>query len=98
MTEDELLSQVKRMCEQRGLLWVHIPDSRRAHCSAGFPDILIAGQHGVLYRELKNDYGELRPDQQLWQWVLVTAGQDWDIWHPADHASGRIDAELDILS
>ena len=95
---DELLSEILRRCAGR-YLWAvpHNPArfSQRIAASNGFPDVMIIGPGGVLYRELKTYASpDLLPGQMLWKYRLKAAGQNWDIWTPRDLDNGRIDNEL----
>lgn len=92
MTEAELQRAVLDMCRWKGLLAYHTYDPRRS--VAGFPDLVIAGPAGVLFRELKSAAGKLEPAQRRWAWMLGQAGQDWQLWRPADLDRGGIAAEL----
>ena len=82
MTEAELQKRVLDLCDLLGLLVFHDNDSRRNR--AGFPDLVIVGRHRVLYRELKTDTGQLRPEQKTWLNRLVAAGADAGVWRPRD--------------
>ncbi len=97
MTEKDLQKSVLELCRWLGLLVFHDNDSRRNE--AGLPDLIIVGQHGVLFRELKSTKGRLRPEQATWLSRLKQAGEDADIWRPADlaPAGGRIKSELVAL-
>lgn len=102
MTEEQLLRAVGVLCDDHGLLWYHMPDSRRALGSPGVPDLVIAGKYGILFRELKSADGDTTAAQDLWGWTLTrfwtSAGQRrpaiWGIWRPADLESGLIGLEL----
>ena len=98
MTEDELQAKVTAMCDERGLMWHHCRDSRRCHGRRGLPDLLLAGEHGVLFRELKGEHGVTSSMQDLWGWILRKAGQDWALWRPSDLESGLIAAEMEKIS
>lgn len=50
----------------------------------GFPDLVLAGPRGVLYRELKTARGRTTEGQDFWLEVLLASGQDATIWRPAD--------------
>lgn len=97
VAEAELQSQVLELCRWLGLLVFHDNDSRRNE--AGLPDLIIVGQHGLLFRELKTEKGRLRPAQADWLSRLSQAGADADVWRPSDlaPAGGRIKSELVAL-
>lgn len=96
LTEAELQYQVLELCKWKGLLVYHTRDSRGSQ--PGFPDLVIAGPRGLLFRELKSARGQLQPMQRQWRWMLEQAGQDWAIWQPASLTGGRVNAELAEIS
>lgn len=102
MTEDDLIAAVGAACDEHGLWWAHFTvvyrGRRELHGCYGFPDLVITGRLGVLFRECKSRDGLLRREQRAWGRILRAAGADWDVWRPADMASGRIAAELSALS
>jgi hypothetical protein len=79
-----------------GLHYFHDNDSRRNR--AGFPDLVVAGQGGFIFRELKSETGRLRPEQLDWLSRLTQGGADAAIWRPSDMASGRIKEELTAIT
>ena len=93
MSEGELQRSILELTRWLGLLAFHSGDSRRDSC-AGFPDLVIAGSRGVLWREIKSATGRLRPEQMDWLSRLNLGGADAAIWRPADLESGRIKDEL----
>lgn len=99
MGEAQLRDRVIDAVRQHGLkLKVH-PDSRRDRDSdRGFPDLVIAGLGGVLWRELKDQHDTPSPGQLAWADTLRAAGQDWAIWRPLDLLSGAVDLQLAALT
>ncbi len=91
MTERELLDAVRDACRWSSLLVYHTFDSRRSE--PGFPDLVVVGPHGVIFRELKADRGRLSPDQRRWLDRLTQAGADAAVWRP-DAWPGRVLDEL----
>jgi hypothetical protein len=63
----------------------------------GFPDLVLVGPGGVLFREAKSDRGSLEPDQKTWRDALVGAHADWGVWKPRDFRSGLIADEVSAL-
>lgn len=63
----------------------------------GFPDFVIWGPGGAIYRELKGDGYEPTPEQAVVLQSLRDAGQDAGWWNPDDWYSGRIERELRAL-
>lgn len=98
MGERELETRVIAMIADRGLYLKDHPDSRRDRVSnPGFPDLVIAGVGGVLWRELKDQEDTPSADQLAWGQVLGAAGQDWALWRPLQLLTGVIAIELDAL-
>jgi VRR-NUC domain. len=93
MSEDDLLRNVIILCKFFRLRTAHFrPGQTRSGRwvtpvqgdGKGFPDLVIAGPGGLLFRELKTEKGRLTPDQQAWQAVLASAGADVAVWRPRD--------------
>jgi hypothetical protein len=103
--EAEFQARVIGLCAGRDLWPVVVnPErfSQRTADNKGYPDLMIIGPGGVLFRELKTEAGMrpgagLRPDQTTWRYRLTAAGQDWAIWTPKDLATGLIESELHDL-
>jgi hypothetical protein len=93
MPETQLDAEVVKLVKALHLVTFHTRDSRRAD-GAGFPDRVIVGRGGVLWRELKREWSDLRPAQTTWKYQLLACGQNWDVWRPSDLMSGRIRREL----
>ncbi len=94
MTERELLDSIRAACKWGGLLTFHAYDSRRSE--PGFPDLVVVGPHGVLFRELKADRGRLTSEQQIWLDRLAEAGADADVWRPGDWPARVLDELVGI--
>jgi hypothetical protein len=105
MTERDLQTAVLDLCKLLGLRTFHTRTARTADGwrtpvegdGAGFPDLVIVGPAGVLYRELKTDNGPLSPRQRQWLDDLRDAGQDVDVWRPKDLKGGVVERELKFL-
>lgn len=95
MTEEQFQRTVIAMCKLLGIGWYHPYFSRRS--AAGWPDLALCGNGGFLLRELKTERGRLTRDQEAWGARLRSAGQDWDVWRPADLHSGRVQRELEAI-
>jgi hypothetical protein len=65
--------------------------------SPGFPDLVIIGRNGVLWRELKIPPDKLRPAQRALGYTLCASGQDWKVWVPGHLESGLIEKELEAV-
>ena len=86
----EVMSTALRL----GLLAYHPYRSQKS--VPGFPDTVIVGARGVLYRELKMAKGKPSPDQLHWIAALTEAGQNAGIWRP-EHWPRLIVAEMQAL-
>lgn len=88
MLERDLQSRVIDLAKLRGWLVMHQRPARMASGEwrtaveghAGFPDLVLARNGFVLFRELKSDNGRLSPQQSLWGQHLP----NWAVWRPAD--------------
>ena len=100
MTEDRgrdsLDANVRRLCDDLGLLRYHTHDARRS--PKGFPDLVICGLGGVIFRELKTQRGTVKPEQSAWLNTLAAAGADAGVWRPEHLLSGQIARELTAIS
>lgn len=82
MTEAGLQENIIDLVGYAGGLVYHTHDSRRSE--PGFPDLVIVGPHGVLFRELKSATGYLTSEQVRWVGRLKAAGADVTVWRPGD--------------
>lgn len=96
MSEGELEEQIRTLCLDLGILRFHVPDSRGM--THGFPDDVLIGKRGVLWRECKDQKKKATPEQRQVGTALVGLGQDYALWRPADLVSGRIARELAAVS
>lgn len=97
MSERELDQGVRRILHDLpGLNWYHTYDSRRSN--SGFPDLVVIGPAGVMWRELKTATGRTTAAQNQWIDALRRARQDVDVWRPTDLMDGRIARELAALA
>jgi hypothetical protein len=107
VTEAEFLAQVMHMGRDLDLL-MHHAVNRCPGCglvlpsgTPGFPDVVAIGPHGILLRELKTRTAILSPAQKIYARILDGLIVDqphrlplFDVWRPADQASGRIRRDL----
>lgn len=96
-SEEALLGEVLLLASKLGVLAFHVWDSRTV-VGPGFPDLVLAGENGVLVRELKKERGSMSPDQTRWYYRLRAAGIDCELWRPSDLASGRVREELERIA
>jgi site-specific recombinase XerD len=71
---------------------------RVAKTAGGWPDLVIAGSRGVLFRELKTEEGYASAEQARWLWLLHRAGLSGGIWRPTHLHSGVIARELAAIA
>lgn len=95
MPEDALQAAVIDLCKLRRVLWYHA--YRPLFDQRGWPDLALAGKRGAMFRELKREGENPTAEQAEWGRRLLAAGLDWDVWRPADLASGRILREIDAI-
>jgi len=96
MHESEVEAGVVSLCKALGLLRYHTYRSTRS--PAGFPDEVVVGPNGMIYRELKSQTGKVSGEQQKWLDGLRAAGQDVGVWRPEHLLDGTIAATLKALS
>lgn len=79
MTHAELMRAIKAEIDRLGL---KVHGNCHNAWGAGFPDLVIAGPGGVLYREVKTERGRVEDKQWEWCHSLVKDGHDWQVWRP----------------
>jgi len=92
--EQHFQDEVMALAKALGMLAYHPYRSQRS--VPGFPDTVIVGGRGVLYRELKMAKGVVSPDQTYWIAALIEAGQDAGVWRP-EHWPTIITEEIRAL-
>ena len=95
LSEAHLQTLVTDTCDLMKLRWHHETDSRKS--KPGFPDLVIVGPGGTLFRELKKQHGRVRKDQKDWLEDLTKAGADAAIWRPSDWENQSIYQQLNQL-
>jgi hypothetical protein len=94
VTESDYLADVYEICKDAGVSVHHCNDSRHCH-GAGFPDLLLIGVRGILFREVKASATDRpRPEQTAILWLLRAAGQDAEVWNATDLLTGRVADEI----
>lgn len=93
--ERDLQAAVCKLARHLGCLVYHTHDSRRSE--PGFPDLVIVGRKGLMFRELKTRAGVLSEPQRVWLGKLSAAEADAAVWRPADWPE-RITAELRTIA
>lgn len=93
MGESFLQQAVIDLCKYRGIWWYHAHQPQRDN--PGFPDLVLIGSRGALFRELKTEAGRLSLAQGEVAHRMRRAGLSWGIWRPSDLQSGLILHELE---
>lgn len=91
MNHAQLQAGIVALALELGLHCHHCP---MLTSSPGFPDLVIIGDRGVLWRELKVPPDRLTSEQRALGYRLLAASQDWAVWMPGDWDSGWIEHEL----
>lgn len=96
MTEDRgpdsLEANLRQLLDDLGLFGYHPRNSIGS--AKGWPDWVILGPCGSLFRELKSQRGTLSIDQRRVGSKLTRAGLNWGVWRPADLLDGTIARQL----
>lgn len=98
MTERQLEDQVRALIIDLRLKGFHVWQQHAKRAEKGFPDWVIAGPAGHIFRELKREAEKPTPRQEEWLAVLAFGGADAGVWRPSDLLSGRIARELTALA
>lgn len=93
---DSLDAHVRRLIADLGLFGYHPRNSKGSQ--AGWPDWVIIGRAGILYRELKTESGTVTPEQRHVGELITRAGGNWRVWRPRDLFDGTIGRELADLA
>jgi hypothetical protein len=83
MTEAEFMESIRGLVALCQLRAFHARDSRGSW-GTGFPDLVIVGPGGAIFREVKTGRGRLTGRQWDWGHALLGAGLDWAVWRPED--------------
>lgn len=95
MTEDQFLHVVLRLAKLNGWLVFHpLPAMNKKGRWAtfqneegkGYPDLTLARDGVVIFRELKSNTGTLSAEQKAWGAQL---GDAWGVWRPRDYEEIR---------
>jgi hypothetical protein len=96
MTEDRgpdsLDAHVRKLIADLGLFGYHPKNSKGSQ--AGWPDWVIIGRAGILYRELRTEHGTVSADQRHVGELITRAGGNWGVWRPRQLLDGTIAREL----
>lgn len=89
---DSLDAHVRRLIADLGLFGYHPRNSKGSE--PGWPDWVIVGRCGILFRELKSESGTVTPEQRHVGELITKAGGNWRVWRPRDLLGGDIGREL----
>lgn len=93
---DSLESNVKQLMSDFGLWGFHVRNSIGSQ--RGWPDWVILGPAGALFRELKSERGQVTPEQSKVGARLKRAGLDWAVWRPTQLLDGTIAKQLSEIA
>jgi hypothetical protein len=81
-SEDDLLTDIRRLAKVHGWLTYHTHDSRKSE--EGFPDLVLAKPGRLIFAELKNNTRKLTPAQHTWLDVVAhtVPGVEAYLWRP----------------
>ena len=96
MSEKALDRSIAAIASDLGLLRYHTWNSQNS--ASGFPDLVLAGKGGVLFRELKREDSMPTPAQVKWLRALKAAGADSGVWRPSDLICGTVAAECAAIA
>lgn len=91
-----LEAHLRDLLDDYGLWGYHTRNSIGA--AKGWPDWVILGPAGVLFRELKSESGIVTPEQRMVGALLTKAGLNWNVWRPRDYYDRRIHRELAAIA
>jgi len=89
---DSLEAHLRKLLKDLGLYGFHPRNSRGSE--PGWPDWVIIGRGGILYRELKTEHGTLTSEQRSVGSLITRAGGNWSVWRPRDLLNGTIARQL----
>lgn len=96
--EHVFLAQVYKLCRGFNVYAHHCNDATRCH-GKGWPDLVLVGKHGALFREVKNSpVDTLRPEQTTVLYLLRASGLDAAVWRPEDLHSGAVAKQIAEIS
>lgn len=98
MSERQLEDAVRGIIRDLGLKGFHVWQQHAMRAERGFPDWVIAGPAGHMFRELKAEREKPAPRQEEWLAVLAYGGADAGVWRPSQLLDGTIARELAALA
>lgn len=89
---DSLEAHLRRLLKDMGIWGFHPRNS--VGSEKGWPDWVLLGPNGALFRELKSESGRLSVEQRHVGSMMMNAGLSWSTWRPSDLLSGVIERQL----
>lgn len=83
-SEAEFQKWITDRCDERGVDWWHVTDSRAMN--AGLPDLVLLGPGGFAFVEVKAPKGILRDEQRRVHNLLTMVGVACYLFAPGDEA------------
>jgi hypothetical protein len=80
MLEAEFQSQIVEAAKLHRVEAFHVSLSIRSE--PGWPDLVLVGPNGAIFRELKTMTGKVSEAQKFWLAILGDAGLDVGVWRP----------------
>ena len=93
MAEAALQDAVIKLCKLLGIWHYHAYQPKRDN--AGWPDLVLIGRRGAIFRELKRDGQQPTAIQSEIGLRMQRAGLDWAVWRPVDLRAGAVMSELE---
>lgn len=94
MNHAELQARVIARCKELDLWWC-VADPVRSR--AGWPDLVIAGNGGMLFAELKSEDGRRSLAQVQFSDLLIGLAE-YELWRPEDWENGTIKGLLERIA
>lgn len=73
---------------------VHVHACHDVRVQRGFPDLVLIGVRGILFRELKVGTDSLSSEQRALGYKITAAGGDFAVWTPEHLGGGTVLREL----
>lgn len=89
---DSLEANLRRLMAKYGIWGYHPRNS--VGSEKGWVDWVLLGPAGVIFAELKSEYGKLSAEQVDVGYKLRRAGGRYALWRPSDFYSGAIERAL----
>jgi hypothetical protein len=96
-TEAEFQAEVIKLIKERGYLYHHCAHPYRCQGENGLVDLIVIGNSGVLWLELKTSLNSLREPQIRYKEALQRANQQYRVMRPKSLYDGSMTLLLDSL-